>query len=173
MYFLQIEQRWLLTSAKVTPKLPQGDPKPPSYTQSKPKVTHKRPQSGPKLIVWLHKIIKICRQNMFFVNGSKWFRSKLHILKLAPSCTKLPKSGRKVSPEWPKNRPLARTPNGVKSLKFIVKMWVFCKLNSVGCSLRPKWQKSGPKVTQSHPHILKVSPKLPTSAPKAGPKLTL
>ena len=113
--------------------------------------------------------LNLSAKYVFFVNGSKWFRSKLHILKLAPSCTKLPKSGRKVSPEWPKNRPLARTPNGVKSLKFIVKMWVFCKLNRDGCSLRPKWHQSGPKVTQSHPHILKVSPKLPTSAPKAAP----
>ena len=38
------------------------------------------------------------------------------------------------------------SPEGLQ-LKFIVKMWVFCKLSRDGCSLRPKWHKSGPKVT--------------------------
>ena len=147
----------------------------PKVTQSHPrilKVSPKLSTSAPKAAPdWLYGCIIFSRfggKYVFFVNGPK-----LHIFKLVPNYAKLPKSGRKVSPEWPKNRPCVRTPNGVKSLKFIVKMCTFCKLNNVGCSLRLKWPKSGPKMTQSHPHILKVSPKLPTSASRAGPKLTL
>ena len=43
-----------------------------------------------------------------------------------------------LAQEWAKNRPFVRTPNGVKLLRFIVRIKGFWKFDRDGCSCRPK-----------------------------------